>query len=165
MLGLYEPIPQAPNFTLAELCRSATAYRNGISNTPTAEHQQNLIYLAQTVLQPLRDFFGEPIVVTSGYRGPRLNQVVGGSPSSFHCFGCAADWDFRDHSKHTLVDALKYIHENLPFTELIAEHFPGGWIHVAIQKGRENEKQTKYCLASDNRVRRAPFEEILKVVR
>lgn len=162
---LYSSIPQAQNFTLAELCRSDTAYRLGISNLPTAEHQNNLVYLAQKVLQPIRDHFAEPVIVSSGYRSPALNKAVKGSASSFHCFGCAADWDFRDHSKHTLVQAIYYIHENLPFTELIAEHFPHGWIHIAIAKGRENERQLKYCLASDNVVRRvANIDQLLAIV-
>lgn len=163
MQGLYEPIQNAPNFTLAELCKSATAFRDGISNTPTTEHQENLIYLAQTVLQPIREFFGEPIVITSGYRGPRLNQAVGGSPSSFHCHGCAADIRFSQNSTHKLIELFGYIHGNLPFTELIAEELPDGWIHVAIAKGREDEKQVKYK-RKGGLVRRASYAEVLKVM-
>lgn len=163
MQGLYEPIPNAPNFTLAELCRSATAYNRGISNTPPAEYQNNLVYLAQTVLQPIRDFFGEPLVVTSGYRGPALNRAVGGSPSSFHCIGCAADIQFGKNSKHNLLELFDYIHGHLPYTELIAEEFPSGWVHVAIEKGRENEKQVKYKLRGGI-VRRASYTEVMRVI-
>lgn len=163
MQGQYEPIDNAPNFTLAELCRSATAFRDGISNTPTTEHQQNLIYLAQTVLQPIRDFFGEPIVVSSGYRGPALNKAVGGSPTSHHCNGCAADIMFGKDSSHKLIEIFGYIHGHLPYTELIAEELPDGWIHVAIVKGRENENQVKYKRRGDI-VRRASYAEVMKVM-
>lgn len=163
MQGQYEPIPQAQNFTLAELCRSDTAFKQGLSNTPTSEHQQNLIYLAQTVLQPIRDFFGEPLVISSGYRGPALNKAVGGSPTSFHCHGCAADIQFVKGSSHKLVEIFGYVHGYLPYTELIAEELPDGWIHVAIAKGREDEKKVKYKRKGDI-VRRASYAEIMKII-
>lgn len=162
MQSLYEPIPNAPNFTLGELCRSATAYREGLSNTPTTEHQNNLIYLAQTVLQPIRDYFGEPLVISSGYRGPALNARVGGSPTSHHCYGHAADIMFTQNSKHRLIEIFAYIHGYLPYTELIAEELPDGWIHVAIAKGREDEKKVKYKRKGDI-VRRASYAEIMKM--
>ena len=79
------------HFTLTELTRSATAQRLGMDNTPDAQTLNNLRALATNVLEPLRQLYGSPIRVTSGYRSPDLNAVVGGAPSSQHMRGQAAD--------------------------------------------------------------------------
>ena len=78
-------------FTLTELTKSATATRLKIDNTPTAEAKQNLVNLIDKILDPLREAYGKPIIVTSGYRCPKLNKAVGGSTSSQHMKGMAAD--------------------------------------------------------------------------
>ena len=79
------------NFTLEELIFSITANNHGISNTPNAEVKAALKRLAVEVLQPIRDAWGQPIVVTSGYRCPKLNAAVGGVKGSQHLLGQAAD--------------------------------------------------------------------------
>lgn len=78
-------------FTLEELTYSDTAKQKNISNIPTEEHKKNLQKLALEVLDPIREKFGKPIFVNSGYRGPKLNIAVGGSKTSQHCNGAAAD--------------------------------------------------------------------------
>lgn len=148
------------SFTLEEMYASETARKRGIDNTPTEQVTNRLKYLCEKVLQPVRDHFGEAIVVTSGYRSPVLNKAVGSSSSSFHCLGCAADIRFAKNSKRTMLEIFKYIHENLPYTELIAEELPDGWVHVAIEKGRDKEKQLKYKLLAGG-VKRGTYEEIL----
>lgn len=158
-----DPINGAPNFSIAELCRSDTAFKKGIYNIAPSEQAANLVYLAQKVLQPIRDHFGEPLIVTSGYRSPSLNSYIGGSRTSFHCHGCAADLQFGKSSNHSLLELFEYIYRNLPFSELIAEECPNGWIHVALQKGREDEKKVKYKLVGDV-VRRASFAEVMKIM-
>ena len=70
------------NFTVNELCKSKTATRKGIDNTPTSKVKENLEKLIKNVLQPLRDKFGEPIIVDSGYRCPKLNTAVGGAKTT-----------------------------------------------------------------------------------
>jgi zinc D-Ala-D-Ala carboxypeptidase len=125
------------NFTLHELTRSQTAKRYGIDNTPGPEHLNNLRYLCNNLLQPLRDEVG-PVTISSGYRSKKVNKKVGGSRYSLHSQGCAADID-----NVNLLDILCYIHYNLPYTELIAEYFPGGWVHAGLVKGREDEKKLK----------------------
>lgn len=156
-------IPGAPNFRWYEFLRSNTANNRGIDNRPTAPVVYDRIkYLAVNVLQPLRDYFG-PIHINSGYRGPALNKAVGGSASSFHAFGMAADIVPVTGQKFTTLDMFRYIYGNLPYSELIAEEFPGGWVHVALEKGRDNEKQLKYKPVG-GKVRRATFEEIMRLV-
>lgn len=116
------------HFTPAELCRSNVADRLGISNKIPQDKLQNLQALVSNVLDPLREWYGRPIYVNSGYRCPELNQAVGGAENSYHLHGMAADIDTR-----TVEDNRKlfdYIRQHLPFTELIWEK-GGQWIHVA----------------------------------
>ena len=72
------------NLSLAEVIKSNTAIRRGIDNTPTDDHIENLKYLAEKVFQPIREHFGCPIFVSSGYRSKGLNEAIGGSQRSFH---------------------------------------------------------------------------------
>jgi len=78
-------------FTISELIRSETALKHGIWNGASQEVEDNLIALVDNVLDPLREAYGKPIRVTSGYRCPRLNRLVGGAPNSQHMRGEAAD--------------------------------------------------------------------------
>ena len=78
-------------FTIKELTKSTTAQQKGIKNVPSKEQEQNLIALIENVLDPLREAYGKPIVVTSGYRCPALNKAVGGASNSQHMTGQAAD--------------------------------------------------------------------------
>ena len=78
-------------FTISELCASTTARQRGIDNTPTAEARANLETLITQCLDPIRRIYGRPIIVTSGYRCPALNAAVGGSSTSQHLTGQAAD--------------------------------------------------------------------------
>lgn len=161
MVDVNEKIPGAPNFTWREFFRSETAKKLFLNNTPTDPViYDRLQYLAQNVLQPVRDYFGSPVRITSGYRGPALNRAVGGSPASFHAIGAAADIEPMS-SKFSVRDIFDYIHFNLPYTELIAEELPDGWVHVALQKGREKEKQLKYKLSGKS-VLRADYDTIVR---
>ena len=81
------------NFSLSELTKSQTATRKGISNEPSTEHVENLIHLAESVLQPVRDHFGKPVMISSGYRSPELCEAIGSSSKSQHAKGEAADFE------------------------------------------------------------------------
>lgn len=81
----------SPNFTLYELTRSSTAARMGLDNTPPEWVIDNLQWYANNILEPVRSIVGGPIWVESGYRGPVLNKIAHGSPSSDHLSGTAAD--------------------------------------------------------------------------
>ena len=86
------------NLSLSEVIKSNTAIRRGIDNTPTDLHIANLRYLAEKVFQPIREHFGCPIYVSSGYRSKGLNEVIGGSQRSFHSHGMALDLDMDGRS-------------------------------------------------------------------
>ena len=129
------------HFTLKELTASQTATRLKIKEqfTPPLSVVANLHYLAELVLEPIRQHYG-PIFVSSAYRCAALNKAVKGSKSSFHLTGCAADIDFGSVEKNR--ELFNWIKENLPFTELIDE-YGFDWVHVAIAAGRESEKAIK----------------------
>lgn len=117
------------HFTIRELTRSATARRLGIDNTPPASAVAALHALVEHVLDPLRDAWGGPIRVNSGYRCPELNKAVGGTPSSQHQRGEAADITVGSRSgNRRLLALIKRL--NLPVDQCIDEK-GCRWIHVS----------------------------------
>ena len=127
------------HFDLSEFTRSESAKREGLDNTPTAEHLQNLKVLCEKVLEPIRLKYGS-INISSGYRGKMLNHFIGGSVNSDHCVGRAADIDMDDSgSGVTNKEIFEYIKDNLEIDQLINE-FNYSWIHVGYRKGA-NRKQ------------------------
>lgn len=126
------------HFDLAEFTRSESAKRHGVSNQPTAEHMANIKVLCERVLEPIRMKFG-PINISSGYRSKVLNHYIGGSLSSQHCEGKAADIDMDDMPNATNKEIFEYIKNNLEFDQLINE-FNYQWVHVSYNAGK-NRKQ------------------------
>lgn len=125
-------------FTIKELSHSDTAMARGIDNYPTSEAISNLTKLVGNVLDPLREKYGKPIRVSSGYRSPILNRSVNGATSSQHIFGKAAD--ITTGSKEGNRELYDIIRKELPFDQLIDEkNF--SWVHVSFRDGR-NRKQT-----------------------
>lgn len=127
-------------FTLSELTASPTARRLGINNVPTADIIAALQRLVTNVLDPLREEWGAPIIVTSGYRSVKLNTIVGGARSSQHTYGQAADIrtvSDRPEDNRRLRDLL--IHLHLPFDQLIDE-YDSDWLHVS-HRAQGNRQQ------------------------
>ena len=127
-----ETIRLSKNFALSEMVKSATAERLNVDNSPSDIHLVNLTHLAIHILQPVRDQFGV-ITINSGYRSPALNAKVGGSKTSQHCNGQAAD--FESFSTPN-PDLAKWIANNLEFDQLILEFYDGvnpnsGWVHCS----------------------------------
>ena len=121
------------NFSLHELSKSETALRMGLDNTPDEEATENLRLLCETVLQPVRDHYGKGVKVNSAYRSPESNAAVGGSKTSDHCKGMAADIEIPGVAN---ADLAQWIMDNLDYTQLILEFYtPGipdsGWVHVS----------------------------------
>lgn len=118
-------------FSIAELTKSSTAIKKKINNTPTKEIENNLNQLIDNILDPLREAWGEPIIVGSGYRCEALNRAVGGAASSQHKLGQAADIHTKSDSAEDnkkLFELIKQL--KLPFDQLINE-YNYNWIHVS----------------------------------
>jgi len=121
------------NFSLHELTKSETALRMGFDNTPGEAETESLRLLCENVLQPVRDHFGKGVKVNSGFRSPESNAAVGGSRTSDHCKGQAADIEIPGVPNAELA---QWIMDNLEYTQLILEFYtPGipdsGWVHVS----------------------------------
>lgn len=149
------------HLNLAEVTRSDTAKRNGIDNTPTAEHLENFKLLAEKVFEPIRLHFKEPIFISSGYRSQALNAFIKGSATSQHCKGQAIDIDM-DGSKGGVTNKMvfDFIKSRLDFDQLIAE-FPENsnpaWVHVSYVK-TGNRKQILVAKRISGATRYIPYK-------
>jgi len=132
------------HLTLAELIRSESAKRLGISNMPTEEHIENLKQLAENIFEPIRNHFDTPIYISSGYRSQALNSAIGGSTNSQHSKGMAIDIDMdgTDIKNSAIFDYAK----SLPFDQLIWEFGTKenpDWVHISYSP--LNRKQILYA--------------------
>lgn len=120
-------------FCIEELTSSATALREGIDNRPSECAYHLLHVLVEQLLDPIREAWGEPIVVSSGYRCKELNELVDGAKHSHHLIGCAADLICGNRNDHRrLFKLILQLREEgkIRFTQLIAEdNFR--WIHIS----------------------------------
>lgn len=119
-------------FTIGEFIRSDTAEKYGINNRlPSMKESDNIYRLVINVLDPLREAYGKPIHVSSGYRCPLLNALVGGSSTSDHMAGCAADIQGTPRTPEENRKLFSLIQElHLPFDQLIDEKGMS-WVHVS----------------------------------
>lgn len=125
------------NFWLNEFIRSQTATRLGIDNTPPPDVIDNLKLLCANILQPFRDAIGHPIFISSGYRCPELNAEIGGSKTSDHRFGLAADIDSANNNVfyyNHLRDKFKNVFDQLIW-EFGDDNYPA-WVHVSYNPAR-----------------------------
>jgi hypothetical protein len=125
---------------LAEVIRSSTAKRLGIKNEPTSEHLSNLKLLAENIFEPIREHFGRPIFISSGYRSAALNKATkGASTTSQHSKGEALDLDM-DGTEISNKQVFDFIKNNLNFDQLINE-FDYSWVHVSYSSTGKQRKQ------------------------
>ena len=121
-------------FSIAELTQSATAKRLGIDNTPSDDIKKNLTLFIEKVLDPIREDWGGPIIVSSGYRCPELNAKVGGAKTSGHQYGYCADLQVKGGMKK-IRELANFIFEwmkdhKMKFDELLWEKSGGvTWLH------------------------------------
>ena len=139
------------NFTLSEFTKSQTAERKGIDNTPGEEHLEAAKHLFSNVVQKVRDNFGVT-VINSGYRGPELNEAIGGSERSQHSKAEAVDIECPGTANY---DVAAWIQDNLDFDQLILEFYkPGipdsGWVHVSY-KSEGNRKSVLTAMKEDGK--------------
>ena len=125
------------SFTLRELVKSQTAEREGINNNPSEAQIEALQRLCENILQPVRDHYGMPVTVSSGFRSAQLCTRIGSSINSQHASGQAADFEIFGVSNQELVI---WIDQNLDYDQMILEFWKGpdepnsGWVHVSYKK-------------------------------
>jgi zinc D-Ala-D-Ala carboxypeptidase len=147
------------NLTLAEVIRSETAKRKGISNMPTPEHIENFKKLAVNVFQPIRDHFGVSIHISSGYRSKALNTAIGGSLSSQHCRGEAIDIDM-DGTDITNAQIFHFIKDNLIWDQMIWEFGTDknpDWVHVSYKSTGKQRKQILKAIKTNGKTSYVPY--------
>ena len=133
------------HFSYRELTRSATAARMGVPNVPSEAEMDNIRYTAER-LEEIRAFVGRPLIITSCFRSERVNKLVGGSPTSAHRFGLAADCDAMGLTSHQFALELIKIRDagRLAFDQLILE-FPergdGAWVHIGFRRKSPQRNQ------------------------
>jgi zinc D-Ala-D-Ala carboxypeptidase len=150
------------HLSLSEVTRSETAKRRGISNTPTAEHLENFKKLAENIFEPIREHFGVPIHISSGYRSKELNSAIGGSLSSQHCQGEAIDIDM-DGSPNGITNKMvfDFIKDNLTFDQLIYEFGNDSnpdWVHVSYESTGKQRKQILKAIKSNGKTSYIPYK-------
>lgn len=150
-------------FTLGELTPSSTAKRLGIKNEPTPAHLESLKLLATNVLDKVREHFGKPIWISSGYRSKALNDVTpGSSATSQHCSGEAADLD--QDGRGTGVSnkmVFDYIKDHLNFDQLIYEYGTDAnpdWVHVSWESTGKQRKQVLRCTRVNGKPVYTPYK-------
>ena len=134
------------NFTYEELCHSSVAERKGLRNRPKTKEEEsvvieNLKALCMEGLQPLRDYLGKPVVISSGYRSEEVNRMVGGVKGSQHLKGEAAD-KHVENTEH-LLKIMHFIMDETDFDQLIWEKNKAGtqWVHVSYRRNGVNKHQ------------------------
>ena len=126
-------------FTINELTKSSTAQRLHIDNTPTQIVKDNLNKLIDNILDPLREHYGQPIIINSGYRCDKRNKAIGGATTSQHKLGQAADIRTVANTKESNKQLFELIRKlKLPFDQLINE-YDFNWVHVSY--GPKNRRQ------------------------
>lgn len=134
------------HFVLVEFTNSPTAIRRGIDNNPSVADIVRLQCLVVNVLDPLREYLGKPVRVTSGYRSKALNAAIGGSKTSGHMYGEAADIKVDGLSAIELAEAVYYL--ELPYDQLIPySEERGGHVHVSHSTRRSSRGQTLFAPA------------------
>ena len=149
------------HLSLAEVSRSETAKRKGINNTPSGEHLENFKKLAENIFEPIREHFGVPIHISSGYRSKELNAAVGGSSSSQHCSAEAIDIDMEGSPNGvTNKMVFDFIKDNLNFDQMIWEFGNDtnpDWVHVSYESTGKQRKQILKAIKANGKTSYVPY--------
>ena len=129
------------NFTMSELLHSDVAEKYNISNIPDKQSLDNMLILICECLQPLREFIGKPMIISSGYRSPRLNghALINGAPNSQHVTGQAVDFTIKGMTPRQIIEKIDA--SGVEFDQCINEK--NIWIHLSYNKGN-NRRQIMY---------------------
>ena len=146
------------HFNLEELTYSSTAKQKGLKNEPNESQIENLKLLAQYVLEPIREKIGCPLFISSGYRSEKLNALVGGSKTSQHLLGSAADIQIFD-KKLTNTDLFNIIVSMVKNNEIqvgqviweFGETEPN-WIHISLPTSRHRNEVLRASQVYDKHI-------------
>lgn len=126
------------NISYTEATKSRTAIKLGLDNRPNGVQFKNMQTVAEKVFEPIREYYGVPIAVTSFFRSKEVNKEIGGSKTSQHCKGEAMDLDADVYGLIRNRDIFNYIKDNLEFDQLIWEFGDDrnpDWVHVSYSEG------------------------------
>ena len=126
------------NFTMSELLHSDIAKKYNIYNVPDKEHLDNLLILIIECLQPIRNFINKPMLISSGYRNPRLNShpLINGAPNSQHTTGQAVDFTIKGMTPRQIVEMIK--RSGVEVDQCINER--NCWVHLSYNKGKNRNQ-------------------------
>lgn len=130
-----------------EAVKSQTALRHNIDNTPSVSELQNMIYVAENIFEPIRNWVGSPVYVSSFYRCLELNRRIGSKDTSQHVKGEAIDIDMDVYGGRTNGELFNWVKNNLNFDQLIWEFGDEenpAWVHISLRKGLTNRNQIIY---------------------
>lgn len=128
------------NFKISELIYSETAVKNNINNMPDINSLDNMLNLIYYCLQPARELLNAPMTITSGFRNPLVNRLVGGVNSSQHLYGQAADFIIKGMTPNQIISIIKT--SKIEFDQLINEY--DKWVHISYNKGKNRREILKY---------------------
>lgn len=128
------------NFKISELIYSETAIKNNINNMPDINSLDNMLNLIYYCLQPARELLNAPMTITSGFRNPLVNRLVGGVNSSQHLYGQAADFIIKGMTPNQIISIIKT--SKIEFDQLINEY--DKWVHISYNKGKNRREILKY---------------------
>ena len=127
------------NFTMSEFLKSDTAIKYNIPNVPDTKALDNLLNLIVYCLQPIRDYLGKPMIISSGFRSARINQLVHGVTNSQHLSGQAADFVVPGESVAGII--FKIQTSNIEYDQIINEY--DKWVHISFNKGHNRKMYRK----------------------
>ena len=133
------------NFKISELIYSETAIKNNINNMPDINSLDNMLELIVNCLQPTRELLNAPMVITSGFRNPIVNRLVGGVDSSQHAKGQAVDFTVKGMTPSQIISILKT--SKIEFDQLINEY--DKWVHISYNKGKNRKQVLKYWICEN----------------
>jgi hypothetical protein len=138
----------SPHFSYGEMTISDIAERKGILNRPDEIQITNMKNLCVNILEPIRTYFGKSVIISSGFRTPELNKAIGGSETSQHRFGEAADFIIIDKELVAIYEWV-ILNSNLDYDQIIHEF--GRWIHISHTKRYKNRQKNTVAMRVDGK--------------